>query len=86
MVHEFGAEACSQLENLAYELGLDKLRVYNKLEFMLSLKKLYDDRESEPKSEEEAGGFYENLLRRVGNYRTEKEYSQAIAVLDNLII
>lgn len=86
LVHEFGAEACSQLENLAYELGLDKLRVYNKLEFMLSLKKLYDDRESEPKSEEEAGGFYENLLRRVGNYRTEKEYSQAIAVLDNLII
>lgn len=88
MVDEFGADACEQLESIAAELGLDKLKIYNKDDFLADLKVKYleyleEERVKELESEQK---FYSPLLKMIPHFKSGNEYSEARAVLDSLII
>lgn len=88
MVVEFGAQAVEQLEEFAALLGLDKLRIYTKDEFLLELKRKYVEYQAEQqvKEQEAEQKFYGQLLKKIPRFNSDKEFSEAEAVLDSLII
>lgn len=87
MVDEYGAEALEQLENLAYGLGAERFKVYEKDEFICEVKKLYNEyqKEQQLKAEETEQKFYAPILKRLPKFNSEDEYAEAIAVLENII-
>ena len=87
MLEEYGADALEQLENLGYEFGAERLKVYSQKEFIGELKKLYDEYKEiqQAKTEEKEQKFYAPLLRRLPKFHNNNEYADAIAVLENLI-
>ncbi len=88
LVKEYGAEAVEQLEELAVLMGVDKLPVYNKEEFLLAAKRRYIElrKEQQLKEEETEQKFYASLLKKLPKFNNGKEYADAIAILDNIII
>lgn len=87
MVAEYGADALEQLENLGYELGVERFKVYEKEEFVREVKKLYVEyqKEQQLKAEETEQKFYAPILRRLPKFNSDDEYADAIAVLENII-
>ncbi len=87
LVFDYGALAVAQLENVAHEVALDKLKVYNKDEFLVALKTLCTEykKEKEERESEAEPKFYDAFLKRFYERRTEKEFSEAIAVLDTIV-
>ena len=88
MVVEFGAQAVEQLEEFAALLGLDKLRIYTKDEFLLELKRKYVEYQAEQqvKEQEAEQKFYGQILKKLPRFGANDEYSEALAVLDNYIV
>ncbi len=87
MISKYGAEALEQLENLGYELGAERLKVYSDEEFISELKRLYEEYryEQQMKAEETEQRFYAPILKRLSKFNSENEYAEAIAVLENII-
>lgn len=87
MVAEFGADACIELENLAFELELEKLKVYTKAEFLKQLKILCTENIKVKDAEnEEEKKIVEFIKKKFADIRSGKNFSKALAVLDNIII
>ena len=88
MAEEYGSQAVEELEELASELEVERFRVYAKDEFLLALKKRFEEykAEEEAKETEDEPKFYDSILKRITRFKSEKDYSQAFAVLDNIII
>ncbi len=88
MAEEYGSETVEELEELAFELEVERFRVYTKNEFLLALKKRFEEykAEEEAKETDTEPKFYDNILKKITRFKSEKDFSQAFAVLDNLII
>ncbi len=88
MVKEFGAEAVEQLEELAAEMGVDKFPVYTKEEFLLTAKHRLAEysKEQQLKAEENEQKFYGSLLKKLSKFNNGKEYADAIAILENIVV
>ena len=110
MVFEYGADTVCQLEELAYELKVDRLCVYTQKQFLAAVKKAFDKKNSEEeekvkehekekskdrekpkekskdsdKDKEKKEGAHGSLLRFLFQKRDEKEFDEAIALLQNL--
>ncbi|MBR6784956.1 MAG: patatin-like phospholipase family protein [Clostridia bacterium] len=88
MVVRYGAEACQQLEEMALELGLERLAVYTPDSFVAQLKELYTaNLEEYNKRQEEAEQkrIYGQFIKRMPLFKSGKDYTEAIAILDNII-
>ena len=87
MTEEYGADAFEELEELAFELEVERFKVYTKDEFLFTLKKSFDEykAQEEARETEEEPRFYDNILKRITRFKSEKDYSQAFAVLDNIV-
>lgn len=88
MVAKYGADALEQLENLGAELGTERFKVYSEEEFLLAVKKEYIEYQEELrlKESETEQKFYSHLLKKIPRFSSDKEYPEAEAILDNLII
>lgn len=88
MVEEYGADACEQLEAFASEIGVDKVRVYDKNGFIFELKRKYEEfkEEERQKEEEEEQPFYSQILKKIPVFKDENEYPEAKAILDSIVI
>ncbi|MGN1417987.1 MAG: patatin-like phospholipase family protein [Acutalibacteraceae bacterium] len=100
MVKKYGPKAMTQLEELAHKLKLERLKIYEEDEFLASLKELYEEdklrraqeenpQEAEKNDEDEeetSGGVYSSIKRILSRRKSEPEYPEAQAVLDNIII
>lgn len=110
MVFEYGADTVCQLEELAYELKVDRLCVYTQKQFLAAVKKAFDKKNSEEeekvkehekekskdrekpkekskdsdKDKEKKEGSHGSLLRFLFQKRDEKEFDEAIALLQKL--
>ncbi len=110
MVFEYGADTVCQLEELAYELKVDRLCVYTQKQFLAAVKKAFDKKNSEEeervkehekekskdrekpkekskdsdKDKEKKEGAHGSLLRFLFQKREEKEFDEAIALLQKL--
>ena len=94
LVKRFGFRTFEQMEELAYALGIQTLRIYTGEEFLAALLEEYSEkrelmRQNEQMNEKEPNGAYEkewrnNLLRRLLQRRNENEYKDAIKVLEQL--
>lgn len=88
MVDRYGAEACKQLEEMALELGLETLKVYEADGFVEEVKTLYSAHlEDYNKRQEEAEQkrIYGQIIKRIPMFKSGKDYTEAVAVLDNII-
>ena len=97
LVDRFGFRALEQMEELAHALKVERLRVFEDgNDFLRELKAAFEEKkaqqqQSEQISEKEANGSYEKewrnaFLRRFVQRRSDNDYRDAIAVLDNLIV
>lgn len=88
MVVEYGANAVEQLETLGRLIGVDRLRVYRKNEFLTAVKEKYIDykAEQQEKEAETEQKFYGQILKKLPRFGANDEYSEALAVLDNYIV
>ena len=66
MIKRYGCDMVVELEQLAYALGLPRLKVYKENEFLKELKALYIEKgkDKEEKDEEEPQGFLESIVRK----------------------
>ncbi|MBQ5994721.1 MAG: patatin-like phospholipase family protein [Clostridia bacterium] len=54
MLSEYGYKTCEQLEGLARALGVERIRVYTKKQFLKAVKQALDERNTEPEDETQA--------------------------------
>lgn len=88
MVVKYGADACNQLEELALELGLERLAIYDHNSFIAEIKELYSahiDEYNSRREEAEQKRIYGQIIKRIPLFKSGKDYTEAIAVLDNII-
>ena len=87
MAEKYGADTVEELEELAFELEVERFKVYSKDEFLTVLKKRFEEYkvQEEAKETEEETRFYGNILKKITWFKSEKDYSKAFAVLDNII-
>lgn len=96
LVKQYGPNALEQLEELGYELKLEKLKIYSGNEFISAVKTAYEEKKAQQKAEEEAELEHEiyldekdkkySLFRRIIQKKSEFDFREAIAVLDNIIM
>lgn len=88
MVREFGADTLKQLEGLGAELGAERFKIYTQEEFLFALKQKYVEyqKEQQGKEEENEQRFYSSLLKKIPMFNSDREYAEAIAVLDSIIV
>ena len=84
MLEEFGADACEQLEAFASDIGVEKIKIYNKSDFMQTLALKYDEYKLQLEEEEKDQKFYSNLLKKIPVFKDSNEYELAIEILENL--
>lgn len=88
MVRQYGAETCKQLEEMAHELELERIKIYQPDEFVAELKTLYEahlEEYNRKQDEAEQKRIYGQILKRIPMFRSGKDYTEAIALLDNII-
>ena len=88
MILKYGADACMELEKMAVELGLERVKIYEPEDFILKLKALYDahvEEYNKRQDEAEQKKIYGQILKRLPLFKSGEEYPEAVAVLDNLI-
>lgn len=88
MIKKYGADACKELEEMALELGMEKVKVYTENEFLRELKALYLNQLEEynaRRQEAEDRKIYGQIIRFLPLFRSGEEYTEAIAVLDGII-
>lgn len=89
MVGKYGADACKELEKMAYELGLERLKIYEPDDFILRLRELYEahvEEYNKRQDEAEQKKLYGQILKRLPLFKSGEEYTEAIAVLDNIVL
>lgn len=88
MIEEYGADAVEQLEELGAQLGMERFRIFDKESFLYELKEKYTEyrKEQQLKEEETEQKFYAPILKRLSKLNPDDDYTEAFAVLDNLII
>lgn len=91
MAEKYGAEACLQLEEIAHELEMEKLIVYDEDTFIRNLKLLSEEykREQELRQvaeEEKENTIVNRIKKKYSELRTSKGFSEGIALLDSIII
>lgn len=91
MVKKYGGNVVSQLEQLAYEMKISRLEIYSEDDFLMAVKKGYEEykekNEAEKDSDDkEKDGIYSTIRKLLSRKKGEDDYRDAIAVLDNLII
>lgn len=97
-LNTYGYETCDQLESLAYELGIDRLRMYGEKQFMKALTKAYAARKAQIDAERQAEIEAQAEANRITNAfhrgtkmvsrfmkrnTLEKLYPQAVAVFED---
>lgn len=88
MIAKYGADACEELEKMALELGMEKVKIYTADEFLKELKALYTahlDEYNARRAEAEDKKIYGHIIKLLPLFRSGEEYTEAIAVLDNII-
>lgn len=96
MLEKYGADACLELEKLAFSLKLDITPIYDGQTFLSQLTELYeaakahgdeiaDDGEDaqENKAEGFVGEIYSQIKKKISSFRREESHKKAIAVLEN---
>lgn len=87
LVKKYGPNTVEQLEKLAYELKLDRLKVYGKKEFLLDLKQLYEQKKEEQTEQEpEKESAYSAIIKSIFHRKNDDEFEDAVAVLDSIVI
>lgn len=99
MVQQYGADAIYELEELAHKLKVEKISVYSKEEFISATKTALEaaraeSAEKEAAPPEEDDGIFDwndikekwNQLRSRSQKKDFEEYTEAIAVLDSVIM
>lgn len=78
MVFEYGADAVMQLEELAYELKVERLCVYTQKQFLSAVKKAFDEKnaEEEKKAKEEKDAKGETEESEKDKHEKHKEKSR----------
>ena len=91
LVRKYGARTFEQLEDLAYELMLPNDTVYNEVSFLTLLKTAFEekreiDKDSMNEKEEQKESIYSSFVKIFSRKRNAEEYSDAVAVLENIVI
>ena len=87
LVKKYGPDTVQQLEKLAYELKLERLKVYGKKEFLLDLKRLYEQKkEEQTEQEQEKESAYSAIIKSIFHRKNDDEFQDAVAVLDSIVI
>lgn len=84
MIEEYGADACEQLETFASESGIEKIKIYNKNEFMQAVKLKYNEYKQQLADEEKEQRFYTNILKKIPVFRDDDEYELVKEVLEKI--
>ncbi len=82
MIEEYGADACEQLETFASESGVEKIKIYNKNEFMQAVKLKYNEYKQQLADEEKEQRFYTNILKKIPVFRDDDEYELVKEVME----
>lgn len=89
MAEKYGSSACLQLEEIAYELGLDKLIVYDEDTFLQNLKSLLLDfikEQNEKQSDEDEQSILSRIKRKYSDLRANRGFSEALSVLESIVL
>lgn len=87
MLKNYGAQAMTQLEQLAYEIKLERLKQYSEQEFLTELKKLYEEKKKDAlEHDPETESTYSSIIKSILHRKSENEFKLAAAVLDGVII
>jgi len=73
MVFEYGADAVMQLEELAYELKVERLCVYTQKQFLSAVKKAFDEKNAEEEAKEKAKQEQNEADEKESKEKHEKE-------------
>lgn len=87
LIRQYGPDTVVQLEKLAYELKLERLQVYGKNEFLISLKQLYEEKkQEEAEQEQEKESPYSAIIKSIFHRKNDDDFQDAIAVLDSIVL
>ena len=87
LVKKYGPDTVQQLEKFAYELNLERLKVYGKKDFLLDLKQLYEQKKEEQTEQEpEKESAYSAIIKSIFHRKNDDEFQDAVAVLDSIVI
>ncbi|MCI6770771.1 MAG: patatin-like phospholipase family protein [Oscillospiraceae bacterium] len=87
LVKKYGPDTVQQLEKFAYELNLERLKVYSKKDFLLDLKQLYEQKKEEQTEQEpEKESAYSAIIKSIFRRKNDDEFQDAVAVLDSIVI
>lgn len=87
LVKKYGPDTVQQLEKFAYELNLERLKVYSKKDFLLDLKQLYEQKKEEQTEQEpEKESAYSAIIKSIFHRKNDDEFQDAVAVLDSIVI
>lgn len=87
LVRKYGPDTVQQLEKFAYELNLERLKVYGKKDFLLDLKQLYEQKKEEQTEQEpEKESAYSAIIKSIFHRKNDDEFQDAVAVLDSIVI
>ena len=87
LVRKYGPDTVQQLEKFAYELNLERLKVYSKKDFLLDLKQLYEQKKEEQTEQEpEKESAYSAIIKSIFHRKNDDEFQDAVAVLDSIVI
>lgn len=91
LIKHYGCDAVLELEELAYKIGLDRLKIYGEKEFLSELKTFWLEKEEQARREEgEEKGIIDKLKRgiktQLSHLRNGEDFTLAFAVLDDIIV
>ena len=87
LVKKYGPDTVQQLEKFAYELNLERLKIYSKKDFLLDLKQLYEQKKEEQTEQEpEKENAYSAIIKSIFHRKNDDEFQDAVAVLDSIVI
>ncbi len=89
MAEKYGSEACLQLEEIAHELRMEKLIIYDENTFLKKLKSQlleFIKEQNARQSEEDEQTILSRIKRKYADLRANKGFSEALSVLDSVIL
>ncbi|MBQ8028126.1 MAG: patatin-like phospholipase family protein [Clostridia bacterium] len=91
MVKSYGAKAVEQLEELAYALKIPNDCVYSQVRFLTELKIAFEAKREEEKAgmeekETEKENKYISFFKLFSKQKSENDFQEAIAILDNIVL
>ena len=88
MIEKYGADTVAKLEELASELEIERLEIYQPYEFLQTIKKEYEIFKLEliAKGNNPNEKFYNRMLNKIPLYRSQSEYREVLETLENINI